>query len=304
MNNAARSLSTEPKAQQNPDRDIDLFKPQFVSVGKFNIRFIRQVKPNAPTLVLLNGLPQSIRIWELFWEDLSKNFDLLAFDIPGFGLSKAGEVDMSPRQLSESIIQMLDHFGIDKAHLVGPDVGVPITLATAITYPDRLQSINIFDGPGSYPPDMAPILNAVIKYRFVRWLAKGINKKSVMKTNFNTAIKDGYHHYQPTDRAIREYHEITHDEQSHRTALSFFGSYKTDLPWIEANLGSLKVPTLITWGKLDPFVKVSNAKHLSRIIPHNKLVIFDSASHFSSEDAGEDYLNTLTTWCLEGFLHT
>lgn len=297
MTHAILSNALANYASQRPESSEDLFRPNYVRVGKFDIRYLRQEKAGAPTLVLLNGLPQSIRMWEHAWDELSRHFDLLAFDIPGFGLSKAQESDMSPRKLSHVIIQVLDHFEIDKAHLIGPDVGAPITLATAIEYADRLESINIFDGPGTYPPELSPILNAVIKSRLVRWLAKGLNKKAVMKTNFLTAVKEGYHQYRPGKRAVEEYYQITHDDQSHRSAIAFFGTYVEELPWIQEHLKEIHTPTLITWGKLDPFVKVSNTDQLSRLIPSNKVVVFDNASHFSSEDAGEDYLKAITNWC-------
>jgi pimeloyl-ACP methyl ester carboxylesterase len=240
-------------------------------------------------------------MWEGAWEKLSDNFDLLAIDIPGFGLSTAEESDMSPRKLSDALIQILDHFGIRKAHLVGPDVGVPITLVTAINHPDRLESINIFDGPGTYPPKLSPILTAVIKFRLVRWLAKGLNKKNVMETNFRAAVKDGYHHYRPTQRAIKEYYDITHNEQAHRCSVSYFGSYAEDLSWIQERLQHISTPTLITWGRHDPFVLVSNAEDLSKQIRKNKLVIFENASHFSSEDAGDDYIKVITNWGLKEY---
>ena len=286
-------------SSSQPELTQDIFAPQYVKVGKFDIRYIRKEKPNAPTLVLLNGLPQSIRMWESAYEALSDKFDLIAFDIPGFGLSKADELDMSPRNLSKVIIQVMDHFNVNKAHLVGPDVGVPITLSAVIDHPERFESLNIFDGPGTYPPKLSPILMAVIKFKFVRWLAKGLNKKPVMKTNFLTAVNEGYHHYQPSKRAIQEYYDITHNEQNHKCSISFFGTYSKELPWIEQNLPKLKVPTLITWGKLDPFVLVENADILSQLIPNNKLVIFENASHFSSEDAGQEYVDTLTNWIEE-----
>ncbi|MEM7468774.1 MAG: alpha/beta hydrolase [Pseudomonadota bacterium] len=280
----------------------DLFAPQFVNIKNFAIRYAKKSKGNAPTLVLLNGFPQSIRLWERFWLPLSANFDLLALDIPGFGLSKTEESVMSPRQLSEILIHVFDHFDVEKAHLVGPDVGVPIAIATAISNGNRLRSINIFDGPGSYPPKMSPILNMVIKSRLVRWMANGLNKKPVMKTNFRTAVSDGYHQYKPNGRAIEEYYQITHDNQSHRSAISYFASYQQDLPWIDQHLSKIEVPALITWGKLDPFVYVDNATYLSKRIPNNRLVVFDQASHFSSEDAGNDHLENLTEWCLGGYL--
>lgn len=291
-------MALEQYASDQPESDIDPFVPRYVKIGQFDIRYARHELNNAPTLVLLNGLPQSIRMWESAWETLSRNFNLLAFDVPGFGLSTAWESDMSPRNLSRVVIQVMDHFGIRKAHLVGPDVGAPITLATAIEYPDRLESINIFDGPGHYPPKMSPILNAVIKSGVVRWLAKGLNKKPVMKTNFKTAVKEGYHQYQPSQRAVKEYYDIAFNEQSHKTAIAFFGTYPSDLSWIGARLKDIRVPALVTWGRLDPFVLVENAEYLSRQIPKNKLVVFDNASHFSSEDAGEEYQRVITDWCM------
>lgn len=286
-------------ASDQPEPAVDPFAPQFVSVGKFNIRFLRSEKPNAPTLLLLNGLPQSIRMWESSFEHFSARFDVLAFDIPGFGLSKAEETDMSPRKLSDVITQVMDHFNIQKAHLVGPDVGVPIALTAVINHPQRFLSLNIFDGPGSFPPKLSPILMAVIKSRFVGWLAKGFMKKSVMKTNFLTAVNEGYHHYKPSRQAIKEYYDITHNEQAHTCSVSFFGTYSTELPWIEQRLKDIEIPTLITWGKLDPFVLVDNGEFLARHIPNNRLVIFDHASHFSSEDAGQAYVDLLINWVEE-----
>ncbi len=283
-------------ASDKPEILEDIFAPQFIKVGKFDIRYVRRAKPLAPTLILLNGLPQSIRMWESNIDAFSDKFDVLAFDIPGFGLSPAQEADMSPSQLSEVIIQMMDHFDIKQAHLVGPDVGVPITLTAVINHPKRFLSLNIFDGPGSFPPKLSPILMAVIKSRFVRWLAKGINKKSVMKTNFLTAVNEGYHHYQPSKRAVKEYYDIAFNVQAHKCAISFFGTYEKELPWIEQRLKEIKVPTLITWGKQDPFVLVDNAEVLAQQIPNSKKVIFDNASHFSSEDAGQAYVDLLIDW--------
>lgn len=286
-------------ASDKPEILEDIFSPQFIKVGKFDIRYVRRAKSLAPTLILLNGLPQSIRMWESNIDAFSDKFDVLAFDIPGFGLSPAQEADMSPSQLNEVIIQVMDHFDIEQAHLVGPDVGVPITLTAVINQPNRFLSLNIFDGPGSFPPKLSPILMAVIKSRFVRWLAKGINKKSVMKTNFLTAVNEGYHHYQPSKRAVKEYYDIAFNVQAHKCAISFFGTYEKELPWIEQRLKEIKVPTLITWGKQDPFVLVDNAEVLAQQIPNSKKVIFDNASHFSSEDAGQAYAGLLIDW-IEG----
>lgn len=277
----------------------DLFAPQYVEVGQFKLRYLHSHKQDAPTLLLLNGYPQSIRMWEHAWAQLAEHFNLLAFDIPGFGLSGAQEQDMSPRKLSEVVIQMMDKFGIDKAHLVGPDVGVPITLATAIQYPERLLSINVFDGPGGYPAKLSWILKSLIDFSSVRSISKGIGRKSVMLANFLTAVKLGYRRFKPNRLAIREYHQIAFNDQGNRCVVSFFGSYQQDLSWIQSRLHEIKLPALITWGKRDPFVYADNAHFLAGKLAANKVVMFEDASHFSAEDASEEYTQLLIRWCQE-----
>lgn len=296
----ANANSTQSLPSQSPPAQ-DAFKPRYVTVGQHKVRYARHEQGDRPNLVLLNGFPQSIRMWQSAWPALCESFNILAFDIPGFGLSSAQPSEMSPRNLGRIVINIMDYFEIQQAHLVGPDVGVPVALSAALLAPHRFHSLNIFDGPGHNPPHMAPVLKAVINYRLVRWLAKGFTKKSVMKTNFVTAARDGYHHYRPTAEAIKEYYEICHDQQRHECSIDFFGSYNEDLPWIHNQLTQLQVPTLITWGKQDPFVLVSNAEYLANTIPATKLVIFENASHFSSEDAGKDYTDTLSQWFLEGY---
>ena len=117
-----------------------------------------------------------------------------------------------------------------------------------------------------------------------------------MKTNFLTAVRDGYYKYKPSKRAVAEYYDIAFNSQSHNCAISFFGTYQNALPWIEERLHQIQIPTLITWGKQDPFVLVENGKYLSELIPNSKLVVFEEASHFSSEDAGQEYVDLLIQW--------
>ncbi|HBR97416.1 MAG TPA: alpha/beta hydrolase, partial [Gammaproteobacteria bacterium] len=63
----------------------------------------------------------------------------------------------------------------------------------------------------------------------------------------------------------------------------------------------IEVPVLITWGQQDPFARVENADVLATLIPHSKRVVFDNASHFSSEDAGQAYVDLLIDWVEGGY---
>ena len=289
----ALNLHAETVDENQPDP----FEPQFKQVAGFTLRYARGPVAERPNMVLLNGMPQSIRCWESAWPALTGEFNLLAIDMPGFGLSPNSPEIMSPSVLADLIPAVLDAFGMEDAYLVGPDVGVPVALATAIRHPNRLRGINIFDGPGSYPPAMDKTLLAAIRYPLLRWLLAGPMKKNLMKLNFQAAVDSGYRSFKPSSRAIREYYKITHNDAQNRCSLAFIGSYKKELRVIGASLGFIETPALITWGERDQFVLPSNATDLHAQLPNAELHILPGAGHYSHEDAGPEYTRILIDWC-------
>ena len=272
------------------------------TISGFELR-TAATRAGRPTLVLTNAFPQSIRCWESLWGRLADRFDLLAVDLPGFGMSGGSGSVMRPSAQAEVLLELMDANGIDRAFVVGPDVGAPIALWLASTHPDRLHGINVFDGPGFWPPDFDPALRAATRSRLVRWLGtRPPMQRRLMAQNFNVAVAGGYDHFSPSEAAAEEYRAICFDPAKHRNAFDYLGSYGEDLPRLQERLSSVTVPVLITWGAQDPFVLPSNAKRLHALLPNSELTIFDDAGHFSHEDADESWLARITTF-VKSHLH-
>ena len=260
-------------------------------IGGLTIRTAQSRARDRPTVVLTNALPQSIRCWESHWEDLAARFDVIAVDLPGFGMSDGSGAIMRPSAQAKFLAALLDAHDIARAFVVGPDIGVPVALWLAAEHPERVSGVNIFDGPGTWPPDFSNILRAVSRSRLFRWLGtKPPLRRRFMEQNFQTATSLGYHHYTPTSEAQAEYRQIAYDRVKHANALQFIGSYAEELPKLEAKLPSISTPVLITWGAEDPFVLPSNAEKLHALLPNSEVTIFEHAGHFSHEDAGEAWL--------------
>ena len=250
---------------------------------------------NKPMVLLTNAFPQSIRCWESLWERLAERFDLLAVDMPGFGRSSGGASVMSPSEQANVLIELMDANEIERAFVVGPDVGAPVALWMASLHPDRVYGVNVFDGPGCWPTDFDPALRSATQSRFIRWVGTlPLVRRALMAQNFKVASGLGYHHFKPSDAAIDEYRQVCFDPEKHRNALAYLGSYQNDLPALQERLSSLKVPALITWGAHDPFVLPSNAERLHALLPDSELTVFDNAAHFSHEDADERWLERFT----------
>ena len=266
---------------------------QHHTIDDINLRVARVNRGDRPTVVMTNAFPQSIRCWESLWDRLADHVDLLAVDLAGFGRSTGSGAVMRPSAAqAELLVKVMDDFGIEQAFLVGPDVGVPVTLWLASTHPDRVLGVNVFDGPGTWPTDFDQALRAATRSRMVRWLAtRPPLRKRLMKQNFEVATAAGYHHFTPSQAAIEEYRSICFDPQQHQNAFDFLGSYAQELPQLHERLPSIATPVLITWGAHDDFVRPTNAERLHTLLPASDVTVFDDAGHFSHEDADDQWLH-------------
>ena len=70
-------------------------------------------------VVLFSPWPESIFAFAPVWAGLTKHFDVLAIDLPGFGHSEARNDLFAPQAMGEFIAKALDAFGLD----VGPRGG-------------------------------------------------------------------------------------------------------------------------------------------------------------------------------------
>lgn len=204
---------------------------------------------------------------------------------------------MRPSAQAALLVELMDDLGIDRAFLIGPDVGVPVTLWLAATHPDRVLGLNVFDGPGIWPTDFDPALRAATGSRLVRWLGtRPPLQRRLMKQNFEVATSGGYHHFTPSSDAVEEYRSIAFDSDRHRNAFDFLGSYAEELPRLEESLATIGAPVLITWGAHDQFVRPTNAERLHALLANSELTVFDDAAHFSHEDADDKWLSRFLTF--------
>jgi len=268
-----------------------------ITVGGLDLRIAESRTGHATTLVLTNGLPQSIRCWESLWDRLSARFDLLAVDLPGFGMSEGAKEVMRPSAQAALLVELMDAKGIDRAFVVGPDVGAPVVLWLASTAPERVLGVNVFDGPGTWPPDFDATLTAGARSAFVRWLGTRTPLRGqMMKQSFAVATRDGYRRHRPSAEAVEEYRAICFDPVKHQHAFDYIGSYHEELPVLEAALPSIGAPVLITWGAEDTFVPPTNAERMHGLLPRSEVTVFEGAGHFSHEDADAAWLDRLSTF--------
>ena len=83
-------------------------------------------------VVFFSPWPESIFAFAPVWGGLTKQFEVLAIDLPGFGQSEARDDLFAPQAMGAFIAKALDAFGIASVHAVGLDVGAPSVLFAAL----------------------------------------------------------------------------------------------------------------------------------------------------------------------------
>src|ERR1700728_847627 len=111
--------------------------------------FYREAGPkDAPTILLLHGLPSSSRMFQQLLARLADNYHLVAPDYPGFGHSDWPD----PKQFAytfDHIAQLMNGFtqtlGLSHYVLYMQDYGGPVGFRMALAHPERVQALIVQD---------------------------------------------------------------------------------------------------------------------------------------------------------------
>jgi len=95
--------------------------------------------------LLLHGWPEFWLTWEPVMTRLSDRYTLFAPDLRGFGDSDKPDGPFGPDQHAADMLALMDALKIDRAGIVGHDVGGAVMQPLARSAPQRLSGLFFFD---------------------------------------------------------------------------------------------------------------------------------------------------------------
>ena len=86
---------------------------------------------SGPPLVLIHGIGSQWQMWQPVLDRLSREREVVAVDLPGFGDSAALEAQPTVEALADAVAEFLDGIGLGGAHAAGNSLGGGVALAMA-----------------------------------------------------------------------------------------------------------------------------------------------------------------------------
>ena len=257
--------------------------------------FYRETGPrDAPTILLLHGLPSSSRMFQPLLTRLADRYHLVAPDYPGFGHSDWPD----PKQFSytfDHIAQVMDHFtetlGLLHYTLYMQDYGGPVGFRIALKRPERVQALIVQDAVSHNEG-----LGVNWKTRRAFWADRPTYDEALRKNLLSLAATKTRHVgddpnielYDP-DLWTDEYAFLNSPGQA-QIQIDLFYDYRTNVeayPKWQAWMQKSQPKLLVLWGKHDLSFDPGEPERYRKDVPAAEIHVLD-AGHFALDTKADD----------------
>jgi len=269
-----------------PDLDVDYLEnkyaqesSRFMNIEGVRLHYRDSGNPNLPAIVLIHGFGASLHTWEAWAQDLQKDFRVIRFDLPGFGLTGPEPMqNYSDDRVNTILIKLLDTANIQKVTIIGNSIGGRIAWYFAAKHPERTEKLVLispdgFKSPGiSYnnQPEIPCYLNS-IKYIFPQFLFK----QNLELAYTNPSVL--------TETLFERYYELALYPGNRQAMLDRMRA--TVLKDPQSFLKEIHCPTLLLWGDNDRMIPLSNAQDYLRLMPQASLQVLPNIGHLPQEES-------------------
>ena len=165
-----------------PEGFADTFTSRYVDTGELRLHAV--TGGDGPPLLLVHGWPQTWYQYRMVMPALARDFQVVAVDQRGIGLSDKPEDGYDTGTIAGDLVALMETLGHQRFALVGFDTGMPIAYALAADHPDRLERLVVGEAPlpgvtPSPPLLLPPPLNARLWHLTFNQLPAEVNEELV-----------------------------------------------------------------------------------------------------------------------------
>jgi pimeloyl-ACP methyl ester carboxylesterase len=242
----------------------------YVRTGAISLRYVRAGR--GPTVVLVHGFGESLLSWRGVFDRLAARADVIALDLPGFGLSSKPLSGYATDSLAADLVGALATLGVRRAVLVGHSLGGAVVFAAALRDSSLVRALVLVDPALVGTP--APVSEARRSDTAGSHATPFITEYEALRTRFTAphdpdwlAESDSARAYAPADDPL------------YRGAIAavlreFDFAYLTD-----ERARAWRAPTLVLWGEYDEIFPLEAGRHLASRLERARFEVVPRSWH-------------------------
>ena len=222
---------------------------QFADLGVGRIRYSARPGEGTP-IVLIHGFGGDLDNWLFNIDALSETAPVYALDLPGHGQSVKAVESPDLSVMVTTMVEFLDHLGVENAHLVGHSLGGLIAGQVAVEHPGRVVGLTLICSAGFGREINMDYIDGFVSSSGRRELKPVLKHLFADQSLVSRSMVDDLLKYKRLDGVgafLRTFKE------------SVFSEGK-QVAQVADKVGCLGVPVDVIWGEADAIIPVSHAQ--------------------------------------------
>jgi pimeloyl-ACP methyl ester carboxylesterase len=193
----------------------------------------------------------------------------------GFGAGSAYSLD----DMADDTVGLMDHLGIDSAHVIGRSMGGMISQIVALRHPDRTRSlVSLSSTTGAEGlPEADPEVMTTLRDD------QPVDRDSAIESSVVTMTALAGKTHPPDPDAMRKLEAHAYDRSHYQPGVRRRILAILDAPSRAEALGGLRVPALVVHGTEDPLIPPAHGEDTAAHIPGARLLLVDGMGHLLPE---------------------
>lgn len=244
---------------------------KFATIFGAKIRYLEAGDATKPKVILLHGLGANADGWQSNpaasnIAAIAQKYHVIAPDQIGFGKSDKPFLKYRVGTYADFLDKFMSELKIEKASLVGNSLGGWVSGLIAVKYPNRVEKLILADAAGLTP--------AAVDFDRIYQLNN--STRDEIRANLKLIFANPLFHNEALVDQFMTVRVMTNDGN---TINSLIESIKRKEDFLDGELGKIKKPTLIIWGRQDGLLPLADGEKFNKGIAGSELVVFDQCGH-------------------------
>lgn len=237
------------------------------------------------TVIFLHGTSGHLEAFIRNIGPHAEKYRVHAIDMLGHGYTGKPDFPYEIPRYRDHLLAYMDAVGVEKAHIGGESLGGWVGARAAIDNPDRVASLQLICAGGT-------VANPAVMDRIRTSTRQAVETDDIELTRKRLRLLM-HDPANATEELVAVRHAIYHRPDFVRNIgnLLTLQDMETRLRNILSpeDLARITVPTLVVWGRNNPFGEVPEADAMHANIPGSELVLLDDCGHWPQHEQAERY---------------